>query len=189
VRVAHVPHAELIAALEHIRRSPVADGRIELIVRRPSVGGREVLEVGYVDERDGLVGDSWRTRGSSSTEDGGANPDAQITIMNARAVAVIAGTPDRWSLAGDQFYVDLDLSGANLPPRTRLALGDALLEVTPLPHRGCGKFLERFGLDASKFVNSAVGRELNLRGINARVVRGGAVRAADTIRRAAADET
>ena len=37
----------------------------------------------------------------------------------------------------------------------------------------------RFGEDAMHFVNSDVGRELRLRGFNARVVRGGVVRAGD----------
>ncbi len=99
--------------------------------------------------------------------------------MNARAASLVAGDPERRALAGDQLYVDLDLSERNVPPGTRLRVGSALLEVTALPHRGCGKFTARFGVDAAKFVNSAVGRELNLRGINARVLEGGTVRVGD----------
>ncbi len=125
--------------------------------------------------------DAHRERGSSATADGSAHPDTQITLMSARSAALIAGDRERWQLAGDQFYVDLDLSVANLPAGTQLQIGAALLEVTVEPHRGCGKFSRRFGVDALKFVNSAVGRELNLRGVNARVVRGGAVRAGDVI--------
>jgi MOSC domain-containing protein YiiM len=140
------------------------------------------MDEAQLDELEGLVGDCWRVRGSSTTSDGSSNPEAQITLMNARSAAVIAGDRARWPLAGDQLYVDLDLGVANLPPGTRLEVGSALLEVTPLPHRGCGKFLSRFGLDAIKFVNSPIGRELNLRGINARVVQGGTVRSGDAIR-------
>ena len=169
--------------LTEVRRSPADDGRVELIVRRPSVEEREVLAEAQLDPVEGLVGDCWRTRGSSSTEDGNANPDAQITVMNARVAALVARSPERWPLAGDQFYVDLDLSAANLPPGMRLEIGDAVLEVTAQPHLGCGKFVKRFGVEAMKFVNSEVGRELNLRGINTRVVSPGTVRTGDTIRR------
>ncbi len=182
----HVPLAELQSALTEIRRSPADNGRIELIVRRPEVETREVLADARLDEHEGLVGVCWRERGSSSTSDGSAHPDCQITVMNARSAAVIAGERERWPLAGDQLYVDLDLSLENLPPGTRLHVGSALLEVTAVPHRGCGKFLRRFGADALKFVNSGVGRELNLRGINTRIVRGGAVSSGEAVRKAAA---
>ena len=182
----HVPLAELEAGVEAIRRSPTADGVIELIVRRPEVESREVVVEADLDEREGLVGDCWRERGSSATDDGSAHPDCQITIMNARSAAVIAGDRKRWPLAGDQFYVDLDLSVDNLPPGTLLQAGSAVLEVTAQPHRGCGKFSRRYGVDAAKFVNSPVGRELNLRGVNARVVRGGKVRTGEAIRKTSA---
>ncbi len=183
VHMTHVPLAELEAGIDAIRRSPTVDGVIELIVRRPQVESREVLAEAELDERMGLVGDCWRERGSSSMDDGSANPDCQVTIMNARSAAVIAGDRERWALAGDQFYVDLDLSVDNLPAGTLLQAGSALLEVTAQPHRGCGKFVRRYGADAQRFVNSPVGRELNLRGINTRVVRGGRVRAGEAIRK------
>jgi MOSC domain-containing protein YiiM len=183
VGVVYVPLVQLEAGIDVIRRSPSEHGRIELIARRPEVESREVIVEARLDEREGLVGDSWRERGTGATGDGSANPDTQITIMNARSVAVIAGDRQRWPLAGDQLYVDFDLSVANLPPGTPLEVGSALLEVTAVPHRGCGKFSKRFGVDAMKFVNSAVGRELNLRGINARVLRGGSVRTGDPIRK------
>lgn len=183
VGMVHVALPELEAGIDAVRRSPSQEGRIELIVCRPQIESRETMAEGRVDERDGLVGDCWRERGSSATADGSAHPDAQITIMNARSIGLIAGDRARWPLAGDQFYVDLDLSAANVPPGTRLELGSALLEVTAEPHRGCGKFSRRFGVDALKLVNSAIGRELNLRGVNARVVRGGTVRTGDTIRK------
>ena len=101
--------------------------------------------------------------------------------MSSRAAALVAGDRERWPLAGDQLYVDLDLSDENLPPGTRLALGSAVLEVTDEPHTGCKKFTARFGLDAMVFVNSPVGRALNLRGINARVVESGTVRVGDAV--------
>ena len=186
MRVRHIPLAQLESALAEIRRSPADDGRIELIVRRPEVETREVLADACLDEHQGLVGDCWRARGSSSTGDGSAHPDCQITLMNARSAAAIAGDRERWPLAGDQFYVDLDLGVENLPPGTRLHVGSALLEVTAVPHRGCGKFLRRFGADALKFVNSDVGRELNLRGINTRIMHGGVVCTGEAVHKALA---
>ena len=180
----HLSMDELQAGLDDIRQSPADAGVLQMIVRRPAVGAREVLQEGALHEADGLVGDTWKVRGSNRTADGSAHPDMQLNIMNARVVALLALDPARWPLAGDQLYVDLDLSAANLPPGTRLAIGqDAIVEVTAQPHTGCAKFVERFGLDAVKFVNSAVGRELHLRGVNARVVRPGTIRQGDTVRK------
>jgi hypothetical protein len=172
----HLTMAELEAGLEKIREAPKDEGVLQLIVRRPRIEEREVLEEGELDPVAGLVGDSWMTRGSSRTADGSAHPDMQLNIMNARVAALVAQDKDRWQLAGDQLYIDMDLSAENLPPGTRLAIGSAVIEVTPPPHTGCKKFVSRFGLDAVKFVNSAVGRELHLRGINARVVQPGVIR-------------
>jgi hypothetical protein len=183
VDVQHLAMDELEAGLDHIRQSPKDVGVLELIVRRPQREEREVLAEGRLDLAEGLVGDNWRARGSSSTADGSAHPDMQLNIMNARAIALVAQDRERWQLAGDQLYVDLDLSAANLPPGTRLAIGEAVVEVTDKPHTGCKKFVARFGLDAMKFVNSPVGRELHLRGINARVVQPGLIRAGDSVRR------
>ena len=170
---------ELEAALAHIRSSPRDGGVVKLIVRRPTVGAREVLDEAQLDPVEGLVGDNWRTRGSSRTPDGSSHPDMQLNIMNARVIDLVAGAPERWPLAGDQLYIDMDLSGASLRPGTRLVIGSAVIEVTAQPHTGCGKFVSRFGVAAMTFVNSPVGRELNLRGINARVVKGGTIRAGD----------
>ena len=94
---------------------------------------------------------------------------------------LLAQRPERWSLAGDQLFVDLDLSPENLPPGTRLAMGSAAIEVTKQPHTGCAKFVERFGLDAVKFVNSDEGKQLHLRGINARVALPGVIRVGDIV--------
>lgn len=177
----HFDLATLEGGLDEIRSSPTDSGRVELICRRPEVEQREVLDEVTLDEHLGLVGDNWHLRGSKSTSDGSAHPDMQLTLMNARSAALIAGDPERRPLAGDQFYIDFDLSLQNLPPGSRLRLGEAVVEITEIPHRGCGKFSARFGVDALKFVNSEVGRELNLRGVNARIVRGGLVRAGDPI--------
>lgn len=170
---------ELEAGLDHIRRSPANAGRLELIVRRPQVEEREALLEGELDLAEGLVGDNWKTRGSSMTPDGSAHPDMQLNIMNTRVIALLAQDTGRWQLAGDQLFLDLDLSADNLPPGTQLALGSAIIEITDQPHRGCAKFAARFGPDALKFVNSAVGRQLQLRGVNARVVQPGAIRVGD----------
>lgn len=181
--VKHLTMEELEAGLDGIRQSPKGEGVLELIVRRPQIDAREVLEEGRLDPVEGLLGDSWRERGSSRTPDGSSHLDTQLNIMNSRAIALVAQDRDRWQLAGDQLFIDLDLSAENLPPGTRLALGSAVIEVTAQPHTGCKKFVARFGLDAMKFVNSTVGRELHLRGINARVVQPGAIRVGDVVRK------
>jgi hypothetical protein len=180
--VRHLTTEELMAGLDEIRRSPKDEGILALIVRRPAVDARELVERGELDLQQGLVGDTWSRRGSSRSVDGGPHPLMQLNLMNARAAALVAQSPHRWPLAGDQLFVDLDLSGANLPPGTRLEIGTAIIEVTTEPHTGCAKFVSRFGVDAMKFVNSTIGRELNLRGINARVLRAGAVEVGDLIR-------
>jgi len=167
---------ELEAGLDEIRQSPKDEGVLELIVRRPQTDEREILEEGELHLTEGLVGDSWKKRGSSRTSDGSPHPDMQLNIMNARAIALVAQHKDRWPLAGDQLFIDMDLSTENLPAGTRLALGSAIIEVTAQPHTGCKKFVARFGLDAMRFVNSPVGKQLNLRGINAKVVQPGAIR-------------
>jgi hypothetical protein len=154
-----------------------------MIVRRPAVDEREVLEIGELDLEEGLRGDNWRARGSSMTADGSAHPDAQLNMMNSRVIALLAQDRGRWQLAGDQLYVDLDLSAENLPPGSRLAIGSALVEVTALPHTGCKKFAERFGADATRFVNSSAGKKLKLRGVNAKIVQPGFVRVGDTVRK------
>ena len=180
--IIHLTMAELEAALPHIGQSPKNEGRLDLIVRRPLSNKREVLTVGELDLVEGLAGDNWRYRGSYLTADKKAHPEMQLNIMNSRVIDLVAQEPERWQLAGDQLFLDLDLSAENLPPGTQLALGTAIIEVTAQPHTGCKKFVARFGLDAMKFVNSGVGRELNLRGINAKVVQAGEIRVGDLAR-------
>jgi len=181
--VRHLTMAELHAGLEEIRRSPPDRGELKLIVRRPEVGIREELEEADLDAAVVLVGDTWHSRKSRLTADGSPHPDMQLNIMNARVVALVAQDRSRWALAGDQLFVDLDLSAANLPPGTHLSLGEAVIEVTAQPHTGCSKFTSRFGVDAMRFVNSDLGRELNLRGINAKVVHAGRIRVGDVARK------
>lgn len=176
---------ELAAALPHILESPSAQGTLALIVRRPQVDAREVLAEGELNLAEGLAGDSWRLRRSSRTADGSPHPDMQLNLMNMRVIEAIAGSIKRWPLAGDQLFVDFNLSQANIPPGTRLSVGSAIIEVTPQPHTGCGKFSARFGVDALRFVNSADGRALGLRGVNAKVVQPGRVHAGDIVQKLA----
>jgi MOSC domain-containing protein YiiM len=173
--VPHLDHAALQGGLDEIRQSPRDEGRVVLVVRTPATDQREFLAEAELDPELGLVGDDWWSPG--------ADPGRQVTVMNSRAVALVAGTPDRRALAGDQIYVDFDLSVENVPAGARVSLGSAVLEATGVPHRGCKKFMARFGLNALRFVNSDEGYALNLRGINARVTRAGVVRPGDLIRK------
>lgn len=175
----HLTQEELTAGLEEILESPKNQGVLHLIVRRPETEQREVLEEGTLDPAFGLQGDNWRSRGSRATPDGSAHPEMQLNIMNSRVIALVAQDPQRWALAGDQLYIDMDLSPENLPPGTRLSIGTAIIEVTSEPHTGCKKFVARFGRDAMLFVNSGAGKKLNLRGINAKVVQAGMIQTGD----------
>lgn len=179
----HLTTEELEAGLDEIRRAPKDDGVLVLIVRRPGVNDREVLAEGELHLDEGLVGDSWKRRRSKTTPDGSPNSLMQLNIMSSRVIALVAQVKSRWQMAGDQLFLDLDLSAENLPAGTRLSLGAAVIEVTPPPHLGCQKFVARFGLDAMRFVNSTLGKQLNLRGINAKVVQAGVIRVGDAARK------
>lgn len=172
----------LLAGLDEVRESPRDEGVLTFLVSRPAPGERVVLDSGVIDAELGLEGDSWIARGSSRTADGSANPDAQVTVMNVRAARLVAATDERVPLAGDQLYVDLDLSTENLPTGTLLEVGEAVLEVTAEPHTGCAQFSARFGVEALRLTATPDGRFLRLRGINTRVVRPGAVSVGDTVR-------
>jgi hypothetical protein len=179
----HLNRQELEAGLGDIKRSPLDNGTLQMIVGRPAVDEREVLGEGRLDLVDGLVGDTWRTRENTTRPDGSADPEAQLTVMNSRLAALVAGTPDHDGLAGDQLYIDLDLSVRHLPAGSRLQIGEAVIEITAKPHRGCAKFAARFGNEALRFVNTGEGLALNLRGRNAKVVMPGAIKRGDAVRR------
>ncbi len=179
----HLTVEELKAGLAEVAQSPKEEGQLKLIVRRPADGQREVLREGDLDLVIGLVGDNWKARGSRHMPDGAANPNAQVTIMNARVIGLLAREEERWPLAGDQLYVDFDLSGSNIPPGSQLAIGSAVVEVTAQPHAGCKKFAERFGVESVEFMNSPEKKEMQLRGINSKVVQPGTIRVGDSVRK------
>lgn len=175
----HLATAELEAGLDTVRAAPADAGRVELALRRPAEGERELLDVAELDPEAGVVGDRW----SQGKHGRRPAPETQLTLMSSRAAELVSGSRERWPLAGDQLYVDLDLSEANLPAGTRLAVGRAVVEISAVPHTGCKKFVQRFGKEAMLFVNSPEGRALRLRGVNARIVTAGAVRPGDEIRK------
>jgi hypothetical protein len=175
----HLSRQRLADGLDRIRDSPADGGRLVLIVRRPDVGERDLPREARLDQGIGLAGDNWLARGSSRTPDGSADPDKQITVMNARVAELVAGGTERMALCGDQLYVDLDLSVDNFPAGSLLAIGQVVLRVSEAPHLGCAKFIERFGAEAMRFVNGRIGRQLRMRGMNTRVVVPGTVRLDD----------
>jgi hypothetical protein len=172
---------ELNDGLGEIKQSPNDLGRVELIVCRPEIGERLELDLAELDIHEGLIGDNWKTRGKAKRK--AANTDMQLNIMNSRAISLIAKDKSRWKLAGDQFYVDFDLSKDNIPAGTVLEIGTAIIAVTHEPHLGCKKFQDRFGKESVVFVNSDIGKSLNLRGINAKVLKPGKVKVGDVIKK------
>jgi MOSC domain-containing protein YiiM len=175
----HLTLSEMEAHLDYIRQTPLDNGVLEMIVCRPAVDERRMLFEADLDTDRGLIGDTWLSRGNH--RGGPSNLDCQINIMNSRVVALLAQDRDRWQLAGDQLFIDLNLSDENLPPGSQIAIGTAILEVTPEPHTGCQKFASRYGADATKFVNSPEGKRLHLRGVNARIVKSGSIRTGDVV--------
>ena len=176
-----LPGTRFDADLAHVHASPTDGGRLELIVRRPAVDAREVLDEGLLDLEAGLTGDRWVTRDKEKTP---AYLASQLTVINTRLLAAIEPDRSRWPLAGDQLYVDLDLCETHLPVGSRLAIGTAVVEVSDEPHTGCAKFSARFGSEALRFINSPAGRAHRLRGLNARVVASGSIRVGDLVKRA-----
>jgi hypothetical protein len=179
----HLTTAEIDAGLTALGASPADSGTVEMIVARPDNLQRTVLQSADFDTAQGLIGDNWLARGSKHTEDGSAVPGAQIALMNSRVIQSLAPDRERWALAGDQLFVDLELSAANLPPGQRLSVGSVILEITDVPHNGCAKFTERYGHDAIRFINSPEGRAARRRGVYARVMQSGTINVGDVIRK------
>ncbi|WP_248583127.1 hypothetical protein [Nocardioides sp. InS609-2] len=180
--------ARLAEQMAHLRAAPSGIGTLDMVARRPANGKREVMPEGILDLELGMVGDNWLERATSRAIATGRHLDAQVNVTSSRMVGLLAADDDTRAMAGDQLYVDLDISHANLPVGSRLAIGDpedggAIIEVTAKPHNGCKKFVRYFGREAERFVNSAEGKELRLRGFNARVVSAGVVRRGDSVRK------
>jgi hypothetical protein len=188
--VAALPYrttAELTERLDHLLSAPADQGTVHLVVRRPASTEREILDEGYLDTAAGLVGDNWLSRATSRAIAAGRHLEAQINVTSARMVGLLADSPQEQAYAGDQLYLDLDISMTNLPTGSRLAFGQpgaggGVIEISAKPHAGCAKFTARFGEDAMLFVNSDTGKQLRLRGFNARVVEDGPVRPGDVVR-------
>lgn len=182
----YISESELLAGIENIRNSLPDSGVVEMIVIRPAESQRKVMQEVQVSAEVGVHGDYWAEMTRGEQPDGCFNPDDQVAIMNSRCIALLAVEKERWSLAGDQLYVDMDLSVENLPVGQRLSVGTAILEITPVPHTGCALFTERFGKEAVRFVNSPVGKQLRLRGVYARVVRDGIIKTGDLVKKVTA---
>lgn len=176
---------ELEAGLPEILAAPADNGRLEAVVIRPAPGEREDLSSCELSLEGGTQGDHWAKGCWKSTEDGKPHPDVQICIMNSRCIALIAQERARWPLAGDNLFIDMDLSPGNLPAGQRLAIGTTVLEITDTPHNGCESFVKRYGKAAVVFVNNPRGKSLRLRGVYARVVRDGRVSVGDTVKKLA----
>lgn len=181
----HKTMSELTAALPHIRAAP-AEGEVRAIVVRPSAGQREMPDSVEISLARGVHGDHWEHGCWLSTEDGQPHPDVQVCLMPARVIEAIAGDVSNWAPAGDNLFIDMDLTPDNCPPGTRLALGTAELVITAEPHKGCGSFVERYGREACAFVNVGEGGRLKLRGIYGRVTRDGRVSVGDRVRKVTA---
>jgi MOSC domain-containing protein YiiM len=172
---------ELESSIIELAASPQDNGTVEMIVCRPNLSERRVLEQADFDTDEGLLGDNWKARGSRHTEDGKAHPEMQVTLMSSRIIQAIAKERSRWSLAGDQLFLDIDLSEENLPTGQQIAIGTVILEISAYPHTGCKKFTERYGSEATRFVNSREGRQLRRRGVNAIVIQSGTISTGDTV--------
>ncbi len=177
----HLTTEQLHDGLPFIRQSPEDHGVLKALVIRPSVDERLSLQHVELSPEGGVHGDAWANGSWKTLPDGRPHPDVQVTLTNARFMDLIAQDENRWSLSGDNLFVDFDLSHENLAPGQRLALGTTLLEVTAVPHNGCKKYAQRFGKDAVRFVNTPHGKALRLRGIYAKVIQAGVVTVSDLI--------
>ena len=180
----HKPITELEVGMAQLLEAPQDRGNLELIVIRPTKEQRQILDEAWLSPEAGVQGDNWAKGCWKSLPDGRPDPDVQVTIMSARLARLVMGEDkSHWALAGDQLIADLDLSEGNLPVGQRLVLGDAVLEITSVPHRGCAKYRARFGDEALRFINTDEGRRMNLRGIYAKILQAGRVRVGDVLKK------
>lgn len=163
--------------------APKDEGTLDLIVVRPEAETRITPQTHDVTAENGVNGDHWKRGSGYALDDGTGDPDAQICMMMSGCIEAIAGPKENWAPAGDNFFLDMDLTPANMPPGTRFAIGSAEFVVTRTRHNGCQKFIDRYGRDAVLFVNTGEGKELRLRGIYARVTKDGTVSVGDTVRK------
>ena len=174
---ARLSYDELEAGWAKAAPSPSDDGSVDMIVRRPARDQREELASAAFTAEAGLAGDDWLRRSG--------NPQAQITLMNSRLIHLLTGDKSRWAEAGDQLFVDMDISKANLPPGARLQIGEVVMEISPLPHEGCTKFARRFGGPARKWIMSDQGVLERRRGVYATVIEDGIINQGDRIQKLA----
>lgn len=177
----HLSKAELAAGLPGVLESPKDNGAIEQIIVRPAANERRPVNSVAISLAGGLEGDHWAQGCWKSNESGEPHPDVQICMMNSRCIDLIAGDKSNWAPAGDNLFIDMDLTPDNLPPGTHISMGTAVLEITDTPHKGCAKFIERYGRDACVFVNVGDGDRYKLRGIYGRVVQDGVISVGDKV--------
>ncbi len=164
---AHLSRAVLAQRLADLPPAPRDHGKVTLLLARAADSSRTLYERVVLTPEGGMPGDRWRDKTP-------IKPEAQLAVMCHR-VAELIGNGQPLALFGDNLAIDLDLSEAALPIGSRLQIGEALLEVTPMPHNGCSKYAARFGTDALKFISAPDQKPLRLRGIYLRVVEAGAV--------------
>ena len=182
MEVTHLTAEDIEAHLDYVMDAPADRGRLEAIVVRPASDQRALREAVYLSPEGGLEGDRWAATAAQSVPGDGKDPRAQqVSLMNARLLRLIAADDERMALAGDNLIVDLDLSQANLPAGQKLAIGEVVIQISDQPHTGCGKFAQRFGPDAVRFINAAERKPLRLRGVYARVLEAGTIHTGDAI--------
>src|SRR5688572_8480293 len=179
----HLSPEEVEEGVQNIKQAPKDSGSLQMIVRRPAVDGREMVTKAKLDTSLGLEGDNWKDRGSSHTSDNSADPEAQITLMNSRVIDLLTNEKELWQLAGDQLFVEIDLSVDNLPPLSKIQIGSAILEISAKPHTGCKKFSGRFGIEALEFISTPLGKSLRMRGVNAKVIQSGEIQVGNTVKK------
>ncbi len=179
--VRHLSLDELHRGLPEIIRSPKDQGTLKAIVIRPATDERVSLTQCDISPEHGVHGDNWAKGCWLELPDGSPHPDVQIAIMNSRFIDLIAQEQERWPLAGDQLFVDL--SKANRPPGQQSSRCSAVIEITAVPKKGCLKFVDRFGADSVKLVNSDEGKTLRLRGIYAKIIKAGTINVGDELKK------